>query len=518
MMKKTNIVTFISIILVFLLLVGLNGKNYISIAQTCVLDFDNHNVEVKNTVNSILKDNFKLRNEFINVYGLSKKVLGEKIIGKYEYVKDESGIMQHIVNPDETDRSNYITSIKNLMTILNERNIPCINVKLPDRGKYFTMSEQLNYNGKKYNNADNEIKNFGVDEFDVQTNIIDQGLISHNDFFFHTDAHLATEAEFIMAKCLTEYLTEKYSIIFPNSDTVYNSDMYDWQNHDFYGNFCGSSGKEFVENDVFKTFLPNFDVEMKLTFPNGNVKEGNFVEVMTNQFDEGDPYWITNYGQWPTLYYMYDNLIYQDAPKLLVLCDSLFLRSNTFLAINSSHLTVFDPRYINGNEYIIDCLLDFDYDAVIICHTDYFNNNLFLSDIAIPDNTVPGIDIFNKGMWLDNVNTADFNTGGYTQGQIPKALYQDSQTIFFNGWAADFNANMPLSALYLKAGDKIVKCQYGIERTSVSDHFQNENLKMTGFNVTVPKSYLEGNEKIEFIMVGHDGAYRFESIPYQLTD
>jgi len=77
---------------------------------------------------------------------------------------------------------------------------------------------------------------------------------------------------------------------------------------------------------------------------------------------------------------------------------------------------------------------------------------------------------------------------------------------------------MPLSALYLKVGDKIIKCQYGLERTSVSDFFQNENLKMTGFNVTIPKSYLDGMDKIEFIQVGYDGIYRFDEVEYTLID
>ncbi len=196
----------------------------------------------------------------------------------------------------------------------------------------------------------------------------------------------------------------------------------------------------------------------------------------------------------------------------------MFMRSNTFLALNAARLTVLDPRYINGNEYVINCLLDDDYDAVIICHTDYFNNNLFLGDKNIPETTIPSNETSYKGMWLDNVNSVDLNTGGYIAGQIPKRLYQDGETVFFNGWAADFNAGMPLSAFYLKAGDKIVKCQYGIERTSVSDVFQNENLKMTGFNITIPKSYLDDVNKIEFIQVGYDGTYRFETVEYTLID
>lgn len=55
----------------------------------------------------------------------------------------------------------------------------------------------------------------------------------------------------------------------------------------------------------------------------------------------------------------------------------MFMRANTFLALNTSRLTVFDPRYINGSEDAINCLLDDDYDAIIICHVEYFNNVKF---------------------------------------------------------------------------------------------------------------------------------------------
>ena len=519
MKKQLNSIPLIIIGLVFVLLIGINWNNYAYVAQNVVWKFQgNADVEAKENISAILKDNFKFRSAFIDIYGLTKKMLGENIIGKYEYVKDETGIMQHIISAENYDKSNYVTSMKNFLAMLREKNIPCIDVNLPDRGQNFSAADEFEYNCKRYRDVEDKIISLGIDEFNVQERLIDTGIIAHTDFFLHTDIHLTSNAEFLMAKYLTEYLSEKYSISFPNSDIVYDAAMYDWQNHDFCGNFCGSSGKKYTDIDNFQTFVPKFETEMKLILPDGNVRQGDFIDVMINQYTEDSSYWITNYGQWPTLYYTYENLRYPNAPKLLVLADSMFMRSNTFLALNAARLTVLDPRYINGNEYVINCSLDDDYDAVIICHTDYFHNNLFLGDKNIPETTIPSNETSYKGMWLDNVNSVDLNTGGYIAGQIPKRLYQDGETVFFNGWAADFNAGMPLSAFYLKAGDKIVKCQYGIERTSVSDVFQNENLKMTGFNITIPKSYLDDVNKIEFIQVGYDGTYRFETVEYTLID
>lgn len=86
------------------------------------------------------------------------------------------------------------------------------------------------------------------------------------------------------------------------------------------------------------------------------------------------------------------------------------------------------------------------------------------------------------------------------------------------GWAADFKTRQPLSALYLQVGDQVIQCNYGIERTSVSDHYQDDNLKNTGFSVTFPELYLCGGEvdQLVFIQVGADGAYRYEPVSYQL--
>lgn len=87
------------------------------------------------------------------------------------------------------------------------------------------------------------------------------------------------------------------------------------------------------------------------------------------------------------------------------------------------------------------------------------------------------------------------------------------------GWAADFKTRQPLSALYLQVGERVIQCGYGIERTSVSDHYQDDNLKNTGFSVTFPAFYLrEGAvDQLLFIQVGTDGTYRYEPVRYSVS-
>ena len=98
------------------------------------------------------------------------------------------------------------------------------------------------------------------------------------------------------------------------------------------------------------------------------------------------------------------------------------------------------------------------------------------------------------------------------------AIQGDATQIELVGWAAAFKSRQPLSALYLQVGDRVIQCNYGIERTSVSDHYQDDNLKNTGFSVTFPAFYLcEGEvDQLLFTQVGTDGTYRYEPVSYQL--
>ena len=164
-------------------------------------------------------------------------------------------------------------------------------------------------------------------------------------------------------------------------------------------------------------------------------------------------------------------------------------------------------------------------DVVFFGCSERFINSILTRDLNIPNVVVrlPNLPerpaqtadywIARQGLCIDSYNGTRIG-GDATGFQIDRS----SQQISLVGWAADFAALQPLSALYLQVGDQIVKCNYGIERTSVSDHFQNIDLKDTGFSVTFPASYLKDGqvEEIRFIQIGADGTYCYEPITYQL--
>lgn len=142
----------------------------------------------------------------------------------------------------------------------------------------------------------------------------------------------------------------------------------------------------------------------------------------------------------------------------------------------------------------------------------------FIADVAIPINeNTENIPSQRSDSTLtlfvdtcNDKNQTDQQTVQITPGATSYQLY---------GWAGDTALGEPLSALYVKVGDQIFRCNYGIDRQSVVDYFQNENLRYTGFSVTLPKSAFadETVEQLQFIGVSQDGSCRYETYPYAIS-
>lgn len=104
------------------------------------------------------------------------------------------------------------------------------------------------------------------------------------------------------------------------------------------------------------------------------------------------------------------------------------------------------------------------------------------------------------------------------------ALYDTFETsssyYIMTGWAVDMDRGCALGGLYVAVDGVAIKCDYGYERTDVSDVFFNPNMKDCGFIAVIPKSLLKNNmfevtDKIEFYMVGADGTYMYNPIAFE---
>lgn len=120
-----------------------------------------------------------------------------------------------------------------------------------------------------------------------------------------------------------------------------------------------------------------------------------------------------------------------------------------------------------------------------------------------------------NGMWLDSCNDQPLSQ----QGAIDISTITDKKFITLVGWAADFSTNQPLSALYIKIGDLVFQCEYGLTRDSVSEYFGVSTLQNTGFTITIPVEYLHraSASEIQFIQIGSDGTYKYAPVQYNMN-
>lgn len=117
------------------------------------------------------------------------------------------------------------------------------------------------------------------------------------------------------------------------------------------------------------------------------------------------------------------------------------------------------------------------------------------------------------GIWLDT------SSGQLTAGIGPIPIQEAGGVVTINGWAADFGADAPFSALYLRVGNALLECDYGSEHSGVVDHFGKESLRYTGFKVAFPKSILQDGavKEISFIGVSADGQAVYQPVTCQLA-
>lgn len=474
--------------------------------------------ELRTQIESYLAEKIYGKEAFTEVYGMTHRLLALDVLGPFEYVRDDAGIMQYIESA--FDPAPFVDSMKELKRVLDQKGTPLLFVDLPDRGKYFDFRGTLHYSGEPLPEVTAALESSQIDVLKIADQIELDSPSAYREYFFPTDSHLTTKADYCNAKLITDHLSAVYSIPFPMSDVVYNPASWEWIPYEWLGGFGRLGGKSFSGADTFTTFVPNFETQMQLTVPEtGIVKMGGFSEVMTFGYEahpENHPYWILNYGWHEQPAYTYQNLLLEEGPRLLVICDSFALRTNTFLAMNASALTVLDPRYFNGKDYLAEYLSANSYDAVVVLGgSSGFYSCHFVSDFGLDKLEVKGGQAEGySGMYINFCN----NIWLYDQGVIPSILIEGSNELSLSGWAADFSAAKPLSALYVKAGGMVLKCDYGTPRGDIASYFNNQDFLNTGFSVKIPKDFLSAQNvaEIQFIEVSTDGSYRFEPVSYAI--
>ena len=486
------------------------------------------------SIETSLKERTWGRERLIDLYGLSLKVFNRDLIGNFEFAKDSHDIIHLLETPGDSWGfiDEFQTSMMELRALSGEKGFALLYVSLPDRGKYFPLVNTDEYtDSERYSKIIGErLQNEGIDCLDVEMLMEEENdAPSFDEFFFRTDLHFTTYAEFWMAKKIVEHLQEELGMEFYMPDQVFSLQNYDVRSYEFLGNTARSAGALYAKADQFDIYTPLFETNIQMDDPtSGWSRTGDFGSAALNGYS-GDGsardkyiYWVTDYGIFARPYYEYINLnAPATAPHVLVVSDSTFMRGFSYLSLACGKVTVLDPRYFNGVTYLGNELALDDYDAVVFLGGSlrYFCSDFSAGTGALPElpeeAAVSGQEY---GSWIGR-NGMDVNScnGEEISGDVIR-LRNDASVLQLQGWGADFRSEKPFSSLFCQVGDIVMPCDYGSERRAVAATFKNDELVNTGFEISIPLSYLKNGTigKLSFYGVNADGTKLCYIADYQI--
>lgn len=349
----------------------------------------------------------------IEFSGLSRKLLNLHLTDDRQFYKDQDGIV-HLTTKEKT-YAPLINSAKYLASVLNEKDIPFLVCQIAERGNYSDI-----YSGlfdKKSTEYIQPLKMAVEGEnaiyFDYATAFQKLGF-RKEDIFFKTDIHYQTQAEFAILGEIIETLEKNSDIVFDNKELVLSLSNYRIEEYPFLGNLGASTGTVYTGLDSFVYYLPNYETSMKLENPSQSlIREGTFEQVCMNGYRNAPSnyrtYRVTDYMQYPSPYYIFTNNLLENN-NVLIIGDSISMRTAAYLTLLCHSVTMLDPRSFNQNDYLKESLKQ-EYDAVLLFPSETLFNGIggydaeILSVHEIPENN----GTFSLEVIVKNSGTMDWN-------------------------------------------------------------------------------------------------------------
>lgn len=324
---------------------------------------------------SLIKEKLYGKNTFLEFAGATLKLLDRRLVGDGQFYKDSDGIM-HLQNGEQ---SPYLLeeSTKYLGQQLKHRGIPFLVCQIAERGAYGdSLSNCIDAASAAYveplKTAAVEV---GAQYLDYTQAFNNSGYLS-TDIFLKTDIHYRTNAEFLALQNIIETLELECGLSFEDKKTVLDINNYTIEKYPFIGDLAASVGQIYAGTDTFEYYLPKFQTSLHLVNPSSALqKDGSFEQVCLNGKRDGEnqsvrTYRIVDYLQWPSPYYRITNDLVNSNDVLVMGC-SMSMRTVAYLSLMCRSVTVLDPRYFGGVDYLKQAL-DSDYDAAIL----FASNNL----------------------------------------------------------------------------------------------------------------------------------------------
>lgn len=321
------------------------------------------------------------RNEFINVYGLTQKLTGNRYVydpevSKNDVVKLDNGVLSFVIQKTD-DLKTKAEKILTLNNHLHSKGIDLLYVQLPFKINKLDKELPTGVYDFSNENADtmvSELKNKNISAFDLREEIVKDGL-DHYSLFFRTDHHWKPETGLWAAGKISEKL---------NTDFCFNIDLKLLEIKNFSSKlykdyFLGSQGKRvgkyYAGTDDFTLLLPTYKTGMNCAYNRISgewlLKKGSFKDswIFSENLEKIDYFDINAYASYSggdySLTISKNNLI--SGKKILILRDSYTDALAPFLSLAAcNELRTIDPRYFTGS--ITDYIDEFNPDIVLMLY------------------------------------------------------------------------------------------------------------------------------------------------------
>lgn len=209
-----------------------------------------------------LQENFYQKNDFINLNGLTTRVLGINTLN--ERYKLANGYLARTEN--EVDTSDYSASVIELDEFLSDRGIEFLYVLAPSKEAFYGTEFLPGYSSSAWKNIDSMISaldSAGVNTLDMDAWFEENGW-STEDVYFITDHHWMPQAGLAAARVTMELLSQQglaeYDSTLLEDDSWTVTVLEDW--------FLGSHGKRvgtlYAGVDDISVYTPNFATKLFL--------------------------------------------------------------------------------------------------------------------------------------------------------------------------------------------------------------------------------------------------------------
>lgn len=377
MKTKGLTICFLSIVFV---LAALNVGNAILALDPFVTKFVRHESvqdvhsakELIQSVDASYNDNFKTKMAFVELHGLTRKLIGSR---QYNSVlRLNNGYLTYQYG--DADVELYAENITQLDQYVKSKGKEFLYVAVPFKICPLDQEEQLPAGVTDDSNANQDEMLSILQENDVAfydlRNVMAQEIDDWYAAFFKTDQHWKPETAFWAYGKMAELFHDRYGYEIDDLSTDlsnYNVEhMEDW--------FLGSQGKKtgivYAGVDDFDLIYPRFETEMTVDIPvHDEHRTGTFRDVMFKDSNlEKDYYNINNYaaytgGDYPLCIQKNDSAV--NDKKILVLKDSFTVAFQPYLSFLFKEVHVIDLRHYDGSveEYIDEV----DPDLVMVFYT-----------------------------------------------------------------------------------------------------------------------------------------------------